>query len=257
MSISLISKLFKPLRSSAYGSRNARKKLKRIQAMDDDAGEIYLEVQDYTMLNPEKLYAFIQAVRYVARNGIQGDIVECGVWRGGAIMAAALTLNQINAEERNFYLYDTFSGMSRPTDKDKACSGTKHLDLIGEFEKKRTGEDSSDWCLATIDEVRENLARIPYDQSRFRLVEGKVEDTIPGVLPGSIAILRLDTDWYESTSHEMQHLMPLLVPKGVLIVDDYYRWTGNKDAVDEYLEQHGIPVLMNRVGNSAIGVKPC
>jgi O-methyltransferase len=257
MSIPLINKLISQLRPGATASRKARKKLKQLQAMDEDASEIYLAVRDYTMLNPDKLYAFIQAVRYVARHNIKGDIIECGVWRGGAIMAAALALNKINAPERNFYLYDTFSGMSRPTDKDRAHTGTKNLDVIGEFEKKRTGDDSSAWCLATIDEVRGNLARIPYSQDRFILVEGKVEETLPAVLPESIAILRLDTDWYESTRHEMIHLMPLLVPRGVLIVDDYYRWTGNKDAVDEYLDAHGIPILMNRVGNSAIGVKPC
>lgn len=257
MSIPLFTKLIGQLRPNASASRKARKKLKQLQSMDHDASEIYLKVRDYTMLNPEKLYAFIQAVRYVAKYDIRGDIVECGVWRGGAIMAAALTLNSVNAPQRNFYLYDTFSGMSRPTGKDRAVSGTKKLDVLGEFERKRTGDDSSAWCLATIDEVRRNLAGMPYDQERFRLVEGKVEDTLPGVLPESIAILRLDTDWYESTRHEMIHLMPLLVPRGVLIVDDYYRWTGNKDAVDEYLDQHGIPILMNRVGNSAIGVRPC
>jgi len=257
MSLPLIDKLLEPLRTNAHRSRRAKKFLKRLEAMDEDFRQIFLQVQDYTMLNPEKLFAFIQAVRYVARNDIKGDIVECGVWRGGAVMAAALALNQLNAAERNFYLYDTFSGMSKPTDKDKAHPGTKDFDVIGEFEKTRTGADSSDWCRAGVNEVRENLARVPYDQKRFTLVEGKVEETIPGVLPGAIAILRLDTDWYESTQHEMVHLMPLLVPGGVLIVDDYYRWTGNKDAVDEYLDEHRIPVLLNRVGNSAIGVKPC
>ena len=73
-----------------------------------------------------------------------------------------------------------------------------------------------------MDEVKQNLATIQYDFNRFKFVEGNVEETIPGTLPDEIAILRLDTDWYESTKHEMIHLFPRLVSKGVLIVDDYH-----------------------------------
>jgi O-methyltransferase len=104
--------------------------------------------------------------------------------------------------------------------------------------------------------VRANLATVPYDQDKFILIEGKVEDTIPQQLPEAIAILRLDTDWYDSTRHEMEHLMPRMVSKGVLIVDDYYCWSGNREAVDEYLDHHRLPVLLTKVGRSAIGVVP-
>lgn len=249
--------LLEYLRILDPGARRARKFRKRLDIMDADARETASKVRDYTMLNPEKLYAFIETVRYISKNNITGTIVECGVWRGGAIMAAALTLLQLGDTRRKFYLYDTFTGMTRPTDRDKAIDGTGNIDLPGHFEKRQTGKDSSDWCYANTEEVRRNLSTLSYNPDNFILVEGKVEDTLPDTLPGPISILRLDTDWYDSTKHEMIHLMPLLEPKGVLIVDDYYRWAGNKEAVDEYLEQHNIPMLMVRVGNSAIGVKPC
>jgi hypothetical protein len=252
------------LKSIAAPFYNRRRELKqekkfknRLKNIDEQARETVIRTRDYTLLNPEKLYAFIQSIRYIHKFDIPGDIVECGVWRGGAIMAAALTLDQLGTQERTFYLYDTFAGMSKPSDKDRPMPGTGNIDLHEMFDKTQTGSDSSDWCCASLQDVKANLAGVPYDQSKFIYVEGKVEDTLPGTLPGPISILRLDTDWYDSTRQEMEHLFPLLVPRGVLIVDDYYRWAGNKDAVDEYLEQHDIPILLNRAGNSAIGVRPC
>lgn len=224
--------------------------------LDQQARETALKTKEYTLLNPEKLYAFIQAIRYIHRHSIPGDIVECGVWRGGAIMAAALTLNQLGNSDRKFYLYDTFAGMSRPSGKDVPMPGTGDIDVPETFRNTQTGEDSSDWCCASLADVKANLSTVPYNQDNFIFVEGKVEDTLPEIQPGTISILRLDTDWYESTRVEMESLMPLLSPKGVLIIDDYYRWKGNKDAVDEYLARHQIPILLTRVANSAIGVKP-
>jgi hypothetical protein len=257
MSDSYLKKLLKPLRNSKRERRREKKFHQRLKKLDEPARDTALKTREYTLLNPEKLYAFIQAIRYVVNNSIEGDVVECGVWRGGAIMAAAMTLRQLDAPERTFYLYDTFAGMSKPSDKDKPMPGTGEIDVEGEFKRTSTGEDASDWCYASLEDVKHNLSTLDYSQDRFVYVKGKVEDTLPGVLPGPIAILRLDTDWYESTRQEMEHLMPLLVPKGVLIIDDYYRWAGNKDAVDEYLQQHNIPILLTRVGNSAIGVLSC
>ncbi len=236
--------------------RRERKFNKRLQMLDQQARETALKTKDFTLLNPEKLYAFIQAIRYIQTNSIPGDIVECGVWRGGAIMAAAYTLNQIGTADRKFYLYDTFAGMSHPTNKDVPMPGTGDIDVPQTFIDTQTGEDSSDWCCASLADVKANLSTVPYDQDNFIFVEGKVEDTLPVTQPETISILRLDTDWYESTKVEMEYLMPLLVPKGVLIIDDYYRWKGNKDAVDEYLAHHKIPILLTRVANSAIGVRP-
>ena len=91
---------------------------------------------------------------------------------------------------------------------------------------------------------------------KFIFVEGKVEDTLPNTLPDEIAILRLDTDWYESTKQELVHLFPRLVSKGVIIVDDYYSWTGSKKAVDEYLDSINSPIFLKRVADTVIGVKP-
>jgi hypothetical protein len=98
--------------------------------------------------------------------------------------------------------------------------GTGDINVKDEFERAKTGHDSSDWCYASLEDVKKSLSSIDYDQSKFVHVEGKVEDTLLAVLPGPISIPRLDTDWYNSTKQEMEHLMPLLVPKSELIIDD-------------------------------------
>lgn len=252
--MSVLSGWIAAFKQRSVDNRRAKKFRNALYDLDEQAQQIIVRVKDQTMMDPEKLYAFISAVRYVSKHDIQGDIVECGVWRGGAIMAAALTLNQLGSTDRRFYLYDTFAGMPRPGDRDRPLA--EELDTVAYFEGRRTGDDSSDWCFASIEAVRENLATIPYDQDKFVLVKGKVEDTLPKTLPGPIAILHLDTDWYESTRHQVEHLMPLMVPGGVLIVDDYFYWSGNRDAVDEYLERHKIPVLLTKVRRSVIGVLP-
>ena len=233
--------------------RRAQNRQNRLSTYDEDIREIILKVHDCTMITFNSLFSFIEAVRYVNRWQIPGAIVECGVWRGGAIMAAALTLEQLSVTDRTFYLYDTFCGMPEPSEHDSRFWGS--VNPQEKFRLLQTGPDSSDWCRASLDEVKQNLATIQYDFNRFKFVEGKVEETIPGTLPDEIAILRLDTDWYESTKHEMIHLFPRLVSKGVLIVDDYHTWSGSKKAVDEYLTVANVPIFCPKEGEF-IGIKP-
>ena len=234
--------------------RRRRRFQRKLKEFDEDARKTILGVQDYTMLTPNMLFSLIKSVRYVHQHAIPGAVVECGVWRGGAIMAAAMVFKQLGVNDREFYLYDTFTGMTEPTDKDKSYS--KKADPREKFRLTKTGPDSSDWCRANLEEVERNLASVGYDCERFVTVQGRVEDTIPGTLPREIAILHLDTDWYESTRHEMVHLFPRLVSKGVLFIDDYYTWTGSQQAVDEYLEGMDVPIFLTKVDGGAIGVRP-
>src|SRR5690606_23062787 len=86
-----------------------------------------------------------------------------------------------------------------------------------------------------------------YPAGNIRYVAGKVEDTIPAVIPDKIAILRLDTDWYSSTKHELVHLFPKLSNGGILIIDDYGHWEGARKAVDEYFEETGTRIYLSRI----------
>jgi O-methyltransferase len=204
------------------------------------------------MTSPERVFCLIEAVRYVLRCGVEGAIVECGVARGGSMMAVASTLIAENAADRNLYLYDTFEGMPRPTDHDLRWNGQPAAE---KFVRVCTSERGSDWCRAAIDEVKENLGRTGYPQELCHYIKGLVEETIPGNAPDRIAILRLDTDWYESTRHELEQLYPRLARGGVIIIDDYGDWQGARRAVDEWIAS-GVPILLNRIDTTGrIGVK--
>ena len=146
--------------------------------------------------------------------------------------------------QRSLYLFDTFEGMSQPTDVDVAIDGELARNLLREGDR---ADPESAWCYATLDDVKSTMSKAGYDESLIHYVKGKVEDTIPENVPTSIALLRLDTDWYESTRHELEHLFPRLVPGGVLIIDDYGHWQGARKAVDEYIAGHGLKLLLNRI----------
>ncbi len=200
------------------------------------------DCRKFTLTTHHRLASMVDAVRYVESNRIEGDIVECGVWRGGNIMVSALSLIQMGSTNRDLYLYDTFTGMTPPTENDKDYSGADAEVLL-----QRDPKGTKIWCEASLEDVQENMKSTGYPGERIHFIKGPVEETIPGRLPNRIAILRLDTDWYESTKHELIHLYPLLVPGGVLIIDDYGHWQGAQKAVDEYFAQAGIKPLLARI----------
>lgn len=199
------------------------------------------------MTSPERVFAVLDAVRYVLKNGVAGGIVECGVWRGGTMMAVAHLLRMHNNFDRDLYLFDTFEGMPLPADVDADFRGRK---AKSQFLVKKRSSDSSDWCYAPLSEVQANLESVGYLRSKVHYIVGKVEDTVPAQAPETISILRLDTDWYESTKHELVHLYPRLVKGGVLIIDDYGHWQGARKAVDEYFALDEVPILLNRIDYS-------
>ncbi len=197
-----------------------------------------------TMTSPERIFSLIEAVRYVVKNNIEGDIVECGVWKGGSMMAVAETLKVLDNTNRHLYLYDTYEGMSAPTELDKTYNGDNAEVLLNSNTDK---EQNLVWAYGALEIVKQNMQSTGYPADMITYVKGKVEDTIPQTVPKKIAILRLDTDWYESTKHELVYLFPLLVNGGVLILDDYGHWEGAKKAVDEFLNSYPHPVLLNRI----------
>jgi O-methyltransferase len=214
--------------------------------------ELYRRVGPYTMTTPPRIYALVRAVEYVAARELPGAIVECGVWRGGSMMAAALTLLRLGATDRELYLYDTFAGMPPPSEADTTRSGEHAADLLAHED-----QDSHLLAIASLADVRDAVLGVGYPEERIRFVEGRVENTLPADAPEEIAVLRLDTDWYESTKHELVHLYPRLAPGGVLILDDYGHWQGARRAVDEYLAERGVSLLLNRIdGTARIAVKP-
>ena len=207
----------------------------------------------YTMTSIERMYSLYKAMEYVVKNLIPGDIVECGVWRGGSSMMTAFTLSHFKEERKKIFLYDTYEGMSEPSGKDVEARGfQKAWDLW----KQHQTETHNTWCYASLDEVRTNLYQTGYPRENLVFVKGRVQDTIPETIPETISLLRLDTDWYDSTYHELCHLFPRLAKFGVLIIDDYGHWQGAREAVDQYFQEQNEPLLLNRIDNTGrIGIK--
>jgi O-methyltransferase len=219
-------------------------------ATTSDAHRAIVErVRPYTMTSVPRLQALIDAVEYCVRRDLPGAFAECGVWRGGSVLAMILTLQDLGVDDRDIYLFDTFEGMTAPTEHDVSPLDPPALET---WKSAQEGEGRA-WSelfapeLFNEDGVRETVLGSGYPRERIHLVRGPVEETLPAAAPEQIALLRLDTDWYESTKHEMEHLYPRLADGGVLIIDDYGHWEGARRAVDEYFEAHGDPVLLNRI----------
>jgi len=202
--------------------------------------EIYSK--KYSMASIPRLVATAKACRYVVNSDIEGDFIECGVWRGGNSILAKKIFEDAGSDKQ-VILCDTFLGMSEPTDKDvKVVSRTSAYD---KFLKNDMGEYNS-WCYASLDEVRSNFVDFDCEMSGVTFVKGKVEDTLPKMPSDSIySILRLDTDWYESTRSEIEWLYPKLSAKGVLILDDYGHWDGARKAIDEYFQVPNEKLMFN------------
>lgn len=206
---------------------------------------IFENCRRYSMTSAERMYALYKAARYVIEAGIPGDFVECGVWRGGSMMVVAQALLEKGIKDRDLYLFDTFEGLPKPDEsKDIDLWGNRAIDGWRPLSKD---DEKSGWANAGLDEVRKNLLSTGYPAERIHFVKGMVERTIPEQAPQDIALLRLDTDWYESTKHELEHLYPRLAPQGVMIIDDYGHFKGAKEAVDEYIETNRIAGLLCRI----------
>jgi O-methyltransferase len=221
---------------------------------DPEFWPLYHRCRAFTMTSPERLYALYQAVNYVVAREVRGDFVECGVWRGGSAMMIGLALLRHGIRDRKIVLYDTFEGMSDPTERDRNRSGVSAEQLLSDSDRSQT---DGIWCVSPLEEVKANLEGTGYPMEKICFVRGKVEETLPSQVPSAICMLRLDTDWYESTRHELLHLYPLLMQGGVLIIDDYGFWQGARKAVDEYFQEPGRAILLHRIdATGRIAIRP-
>jgi O-methyltransferase len=215
--------------------------------IDGVTRSIYQTVEAFTVTGPAAVFALCDAVRYIARTNIPGAFVECGVFKGGSSMAAALMAKHLGIG-LDVHLFDTFEGMPPPTKRDAFVLSPRPV--LG-FDPK-TGHP---WTRCDEATVRANMAKTGYDPRRLHFHRGMVEQTIPAQAPAQISVLRLDTDWYDSTKHELLHLWPRLSPGGILIIDDYGEFTGARDAVDEYFAGH--PPFLFRIDYSRrMAIKP-
>jgi O-methyltransferase len=165
--------------------------------VDPISKSIYEAVKRFTVTGPAAVFTLCDAVRHVVRANIPGAFVECGVFMGGSSMAAALMAKRLDAD-LDIHLFDTFEGMPPPTERDAFIHSKRPV--LGHT-------DGEPWTRCDESTVRSNMLKTGYNAVYFH--RGMVETTIPDQAPAQISVLRLDTDWYESTKHELVHLWPL------------------------------------------------
>jgi O-methyltransferase len=213
--------------------------------------DAYIRCKPNTMTSRERMAALWSAMDWLNSNHIKGAFLECGVWKGGSSMLAAENCRLHPQLRRNFYLYDTFEGMSQPDEIDKDFRGqTAETLMQNALSKKKT---SNIWAVGSVEVVRNNMLESGLAPEQTQLIKGMVEDTIqPDSGPQKIALLRLDTDWYQSTKHELNQLFHRIVPGGFLIIDDYGHWNGCKQAVDEFFSDHSPSPFFHRIDYTGI-----
>lgn len=201
--------------------------------------------KQYTMVAEDHLEILIDLVDDINKNSVKGELVECGVWKGGCVMVMAMSQMQCDTN-RNIYLYDTFEGMTEPkSDKDEQeVKQTYNKILTGEYKR---GYDNwhgeNKWAFCPLDAVKENVSLTKYPEEKIFYVKGDVLETLDGeIIPESISILRLDTDWYNSTKKELEVLFPKVSIGGFIVIDDYMWYRGARTATDEFLNEHSSQV---------------
>ncbi len=180
---------------------------------------VQLQLSDLTMVSRR---AFIDNVMLARCGGlVEGDLVECGTWRGGMSAAMAWVI-----PGRHSVLFDSFEGLPDP----KPIDGPSAIHWSGKVRDYDNCRAEEAWAVKAMERVR---------QPDFEIVKGWFEDTVPvwAKQKRPIAVLRLDGDWYESTILCLEHLWPLVSPGGIIIIDDYYTWDGCSRAVHEHLSR--------------------
>ena len=198
----------------------------------------------------ETLYTTHKVTEYLTRNGLPGDFIECGVYKGRHIITMAMTLLHLGASDRDIYLYDTFAGMTEPGEKDaRRGKNETPAELAARWESKQQS-DHNLIRYAGQEEVRQRISSVDYPGERLHFVAGDIRQTVPNDFHRQIAFLRLDTDWYELTMHELVHFYDLVVPGGVIVIDDYGSHEGARKAVDEFFSERGSFPLLTRTTKS-------
>ena len=231
-----------------------------LHSLDPAEREVLEASVGWTMCSPLQRHFIIDSVRYIANSGIRGDIVECGVWRGGMMQIAAKIALARFAQQHflpGLWLFDTFEGMPEPeSDRDRDMyNGVHASDHLARSPRIGANNEPTVWCYADIDDVRAGMSLTGYPENLIHLVPGKVEATIPKRGPEAIALLRIDTDWESSTRHVLESFFDRVVPGGVIAFDDYESWAGARFAVDDFFASRDLVPLLIRLDKGRVYIK--
>jgi len=192
-------------------------------------------VSPYSMTSIERISTLYDSLEYIRKNDIHGDIIECGVWKGGNILGIIKYIDYYNMYNKQVWLFDTFQGMTNPDDIDIDYKNNSANNIF---------KNPEIFCYSSLEDVKNNINNLSFNKDLIKInfVIGDVSETLQNKIniPNEISLLRLDTDWYKSTKDELEYLYPNLVSGGVLIVDDYGHWNGSRKAVDEFFNDKNV-----------------
>jgi hypothetical protein len=192
-----------------------------------------------TMIGLDRLNSLQECVTKVIREGVPGDLVETGVWRGGAVILMRAVLAAYGDTARAVWVADSFAGLPRPDEERYPLDAG---DVYWQF----------DALAVSVDQVKANFARYGLLDDQVRFLPGWFRDTLPQAPIERIAVLRLDGDMYESTIVALDALHPKVSPGGFVIVDDYLSHPACKQASDDYRSAHGIDAPIEVVDHTAV-----
>lgn len=195
------------------------------------------------------------AINYILKDNIEGVIIECGVDNGNF---EHIWINELmkNNEVRDIYLYDTFAGLTQPSVNDYTCKDAKLYqmnqdEVYNMWKNEIIDQNTNGWCYTALENVQNRLNSTGYPQNKLHYIVGDVMETLKdkSKIPEKIAILRLDTDWYESSKYELEQMYDNVVIGGVIIFDDYYHWDGQRRATDDFFASKNINYNFVNIGN--------
>ena len=229
-----------------------------LNSKQNDKFEYFYKLCEKESLNvsKERFLSLYQSVNYIYKNHIPGDFVECGVFKGGSAMMMAYAMQEFdmyNKNDKKLWLYDTFEGMANPSKYDENIFNQKAILELKKIKKRENIKDI--WAYSSLDYVDQNILKTGIMKKNVNYIKGLVEKTLLELKPNKISLLRLDTDFYESTKIELETLYPLLEKGGILILDDYGHWKGCKKAVDEFFENEKNIFFQQIDYSGIIGVK--
>jgi O-methyltransferase len=221
------------LRNELYGARRFSGATPRDLGLDWPA-------EAETMIGMQRLTSLQRCVETVLADDIPGDLIECGVWRGGACILMRAVLAAHGDETRSVWLADSFQGVPRgdPANykADKGIRLDRYAGILGVSEA----------------EVRANFQRYGLLDEQVRFLPGWFKDTLHDAPIDRIAVLRLDGDLYESTMQALDALYPRLSPGGFCIIDDYHVMKPCEQAVTDYRVKHGVSAEIVDINWSAV-----
>jgi len=195
------------------------------------------------------------AITYILKNNIEGAIIECGV-DGGNFEHVWINELMKHNMVRDIYLYDTFEGLVKPSEYDYTCDNATLYsmnkdEVLQMWSRQQINETTNGWCYTPLETVQKRLRSTGYSEDKLHYVVGNVMDTLKdtSTIPEKIAVLRLDTDWYESSKYELEQMYDRVVQGGVIIFDDYYHWDGQRRATDDFFKSKHITYDFVNMGN--------